>query len=55
MDAKKTMMLAGVALVLVWVMVDPPAAAARMQDVLDWLGGGLAAALNFFGLHGGGA
>jgi hypothetical protein len=54
-DAKKAMMLAGVALVLVWVMVDPPAAAARVQDLLDWLGNGLAAVLDFFGLHGGGA
>ena len=47
MDAKKAMILAGVALVLFYVITQPTAAAEAVQSLLGWLKGGAEAIITF--------
>jgi len=46
-DAKKAMILAGVALVLFYVITQPTAAAAAVQGLLGWLKDGAEAIITF--------
>jgi hypothetical protein len=47
MDAKKAMMLVGVALVLFYVITQPTQAAAAVQGLLGWLKDGAEAIITF--------
>ena len=47
MDAKKAMILAGVALVLFYVITQPTQAANAVQGLLDWLKDGAEAIITF--------
>lgn len=47
MDAKKAMIVVGVALVLFYVITQPTQAAAAVQDLLGWLEDGAEAIITF--------
>jgi len=47
MNAKKAMMLVGVALILFYVITQPTAAAGAVQDILGWLREGAEAIITF--------
>ena len=48
MDAKKTMLVVAVALVLLYTAIYPSQAAGAVQGLLDWLKDGAVAILGFF-------